>query len=176
MRRPGDKLPDWARRVAELDAQIAPIAKRPVDINEPGWVAKMQQRPHPLDEAEVRDEAEALLDELIEAYADGDDHDREAIRGLFRSHPWFEWAATLHFPPTTPGSFRRHLILFSMKDQGRDARDAILELEALCRAGSAAGILARPVIEEVARISSGNDRFGMGSTRKLLSRAAGATV
>ena len=166
-----DVVRGFARKVAELDARLEPIAKRPVDIFDPSLHEKARLRPSPLDEAGVRAEAGALLDELIDAYLHGDDDDRAEIRGLFARHRSFEWAAALPSPPSTAGSLRRHLLLFSMKDQGPDTRDAILELEHLCRTAAGAGVPIRPILEEVARISSDVNRHGMGSTRALIVHA-----
>src|SRR5438046_1429395 len=91
---------DWARRVAALDARLAPIAKRKVDISDPNWVAKLRVT-RPLDEAGVRPEAEDLLRELLDAYVVGDEARRGFIRSLFRTHQAFAWAATLPGPRTT---------------------------------------------------------------------------
>ena len=60
MSNPHELLP-W---IAALDERLRPIAKRPVDINQPGWQQRLAERPHPLDEAGVRQEAASVLDEF----------------------------------------------------------------------------------------------------------------
>jgi hypothetical protein len=157
-------LAGWRDRIADLDAALRPMANRPFTGHEPmGQAAR-----HPLDEAGIRTEAEALLQEILRAYGDGDAGLRASIRALFASHPSFAWAATLPFPPTTPEWFRDHLLLFSINDQGRDTRDAILLIQALCAQAVAAGVDTAAALREVAMMSSDADRYDWGTTRELL--------
>jgi hypothetical protein len=156
----------------ELDERLRPIAKQPVDITDPDWLEQFKGAPHPLDAAGVRAEAQDLLEALLEEYQTGEAATRAAIRELFRRYTSFAWAAALPDPPTTAANFRRRLLLFSMQDQGRDSRDAILELQGLCREAERAGLSPRPVLREIAALSSSEDKFGMGSTRELLIKAA----
>ena len=127
-------LEDWEFRMMELEEKLQPIAKRPVDITRPDWLERLQAGVQPLDEAGVRDAAERLLAELIGAYAQGTDHTRAAIRRLFREYRSLAWAATLSVPRTTIDGLRQHLILFSITDQGRDSRDALLTLQGRLKA------------------------------------------
>jgi len=161
-------LDDLDARMTALDERLRPIAQRPVDITRPGWLERLQRAPLPMDEANVRDTAERLLDDLISSYEHGEDETREAIRRLFAGHRSFAWAAALPDPRTSGAGARRHLIVFSMKDQGRDSRDALLTLQEICRDAAAAGVALGPLLEEVAAMSSRADRFGMGSTRDML--------
>jgi hypothetical protein len=158
-------------RMMDLEQRLRPIADRPVDITKPGWGLRLTQSPHPLDEADVRVEAETLLRELITFYRAGVEDDLEAVRKLFEEYRAFAWAASLPFEPTTEETFRQHLLLFSMKDQGRDSRDAILLLQDLCKRARAAGVNVAPVLKEVAALSSDQNKYGMGSTRGMLLKA-----
>jgi hypothetical protein len=153
-----------------LEQRLSPIADRPVDITKPGWGLRLNQHQHPLDEAGVRSDAEGLLHELIAVYRSEDDDNREAIRKLFQEHRSFAWAASLPASPTTDEGFREQLVLFSMKDQERDSRDALLTLQHLCRQARAAGVNAAPILKEVAELSSDVNKYGMGSTREMLLR------
>ncbi len=132
-------LEDWELKMMELEEKLRPIAKRPVDITRPGWLKRLQAGAPPLDEAGVRDAAEKLLAEMIAAYAQSTDHTRAAIRRLFQEYPSLAWAATLSVPPTTNDGLRQHLILFSINDQGRDGRDALLTLQEICQDARNAG-------------------------------------
>jgi hypothetical protein len=161
-------MEDFELRIMELEVRLRPIAKKPVDITKPGWGLRLAQCPHPLDEAGVRRETDMLLQELVNAYQAGVEDEREAVRKLFSQYRAFAWAATLPFAPTTEENFRQHLVLFSMKDQGRDSRDAILLLQDLGRQAKAAGVLIEPILKEVAELCSNRNRFGMGSTRDML--------
>jgi len=158
-------------RMMDLEQRLRPIADRPVDITKPGWGLRLTQSPHPLDEADVRVEAETLLHELISFYLAGVEDDREAVRKLFAEYRAFAWAASLPFEPTNEENFRQHLLLFSMKDQGRDGRDAILLLQDLCKRASDAGVNVAPVLKEVAALSNDQNKYGMGSTRGMLLKA-----
>lgn len=163
-------MDDFELRMMDLEARLRPIANKPVDITKPGWGLRLTQCPHPLDAAGVRREADTLLQELINVYRSGAEDDREAVRRLFKEYKAFGWAASLAFAPTTEENFRQYLVLFSMKDQERDSRDAILLLQDLCRQAKASDVLIEPILREVAQLSSSSNRFGMGSTRDMLLR------
>src|SRR5438874_4854608 len=164
-------LEDFELRIMDLEQRLSPIANRPVDITKPGWGMRLRQSPHPLDEAGVRRDAEILLEELISFYQESAEESRQAVRNLFKKYHSFAWAASLSFEPTREESFRRHLILFSIKDQGRDSRDALLSLQHLCREARSAGVNSPPVLREVAELSSDLNKYGMGSTREMLLKA-----
>ena len=104
-------------------------------------------------------------------YESSDEDTRRAVRLLFTSYPHFAWAATLNTPPTTEVDFRRHMLLFSMRDQGQDSRDAILSLQELSSQARAAGVNTTPILQEVARLSSDENKQGLGSTRHQLNNA-----
>ena len=161
-------LSDWKARISILDAALQPIAKRPIDITDPNWVSKLKSFPSPLDQAGVRVDTEELLREIIEQYPISDDERRQAIRNLFAEYKSFLWAATLSYRAITDESFRAHLILFSIKDQGRDTRDAILLLQSLCSTAASAGVKIAPILREIAGLSSEVNKYGMGSTYSLL--------
>lgn len=157
-------------RMMDLEPRLRPIADRPVDITKPGWDLRLMQSFHPLDQAGVRVEAETLLQQLINVYRASGEDEREAVRKLFRERRAFAWAASLPFEPTTEESFRQHLLLFSITDQGRDSRDAILLLQDLCRRANSAGVDIAPVLKDVAVLSNDQNKYGMGSTRDMLLR------
>ncbi len=165
-------LASWRSRLGQLEAALAPIAQRPVDITSPGWLNRLRSKLPPLDEAGVRHQAEQLLHELIPAYAQGSDELRAALRQLMAKAPSFTWAATLPRPIRNTASFRDHLLLFSLKDQGRDTRDAIVTLDELCHEANSAGCADPQILSSIAALSSNVNRFGMGSTAALLERKA----
>jgi hypothetical protein len=165
---------DFELRIMALDQAVRPIADRPVDITKPGWGARLAHSLHPLDEAEIRREAEMLLEAVIGFYRVCADQDREAIRTLFAKYRAFAWAASLPFGPTDEESLRQHLLLFSITDQGRDSRDALLWLQELCREARSAGVDPAPALREVSELSNDRNKYGMGSTRDMLLRACEA--
>src|SRR6266568_5919200 len=103
-------LEEFELRMMDLEQRLRPIADRPVDITKPGWDLRLMQSPHPLDKADVRLEAETLLQELISFYPVGVEDEREALRKLFEEYRAFGWAASLPFGPTTEEHFRQHLL------------------------------------------------------------------
>ena len=163
----------WTEALTALDGILYPIAHRRVDISDPAWSEKLRAM-RPLDEAGIRLEAEALLQELVDAYAVGDEARRGTIRGYFRTFGAFAWAATLRLPCTTPEGFRARLLHFSILDQGQDPRDATMSLDALVDDARRAGVVAvDDVLKEVADLSSREDRYKWGPTRDwLLKRLA----
>ena len=161
-------LEDWEFRMMELDERLRPIAQRPVDVTRPGWMERLRAGVPPLDEAGARNEAETLLAELSAAYAEGTEESRVAIRRLFAEYRSFAWAAALSSPRTSVEGLRRHLIFFSMQDQGQDSRDALLTLQRICGEAAGAGVDTAPVLREVVAMSSAVNKYGMGSTRDML--------
>src|SRR5437870_2329564 len=142
-------LDDFELRMMDLEQRLRPIADRPVDITKPGWDVRLAQSQHPLDQAGVRQETEILLGELINHYYSSGHDTREAIRSLFGVYRAFAWAASVPADPTTEENLRRNLILFSMKDQGSDGRDALLWLQDLCRKAASVGVSATSILKEV---------------------------
>ncbi|MER5428843.1 hypothetical protein [Streptomyces sp. NPDC002588] len=158
-------------RVGRIDALLRPIAQRPVDTADPGWETRMREGPRPLDEADVRAEAEAALRELLTLYRHGDEQDRAAVRALLDRCSSFRWATHLPYEHT-PDGFRQQLLHLSARDHGNDTRDELVELHDLCAEARRAGVDIRPLLLEVAELSSTEDKYGMGSLQALL-RAAG---
>jgi hypothetical protein len=163
-------LEDLELRMMELEEKLRPVAKRPVDITRPDWFERLQAGGSPLDEAGVRDTTERLLGEILAAYAQGTAQTRTVIRRLFHEYQSFSWAATLSVPRATLDGLRQHLILFSINDQGRDGRDALLTLQEICQDARNAGLEIAPVLREVAAMSSDENKYGMGSTSQMLLR------
>jgi hypothetical protein len=141
------------QEVARLDAVLEPIAKSPYDGQ-------------PFDVV-VPAGAREVLRALLDHYATGDDDERAVIRALFERYTSFRWA--VHLPDA---DFRTRLLHFSARDQGADARDELLALDALCASARDKGVDLGPVLREVAALSSPVDKYGMGSTRDFLSRTS----
>jgi hypothetical protein len=165
-----DSLADFERRMAALDERLRPIAHQPVDLDDPSWLESLEALPTPLDEAGIRSQGEALVDELGARYERGAPEEREAIRGLFARYRLFAWAADVGAPTSTADGFRRHLLLFSMNAHTMDPRDAMGTLATLCEHAKTARIDAAPILRAVADLSSDDD-IGMGaSVHRLLLR------
>jgi hypothetical protein len=155
-------------KVASLDAVLAPIANEPVDVADPDWVTKMRRSVPPVERAGVRDEAQAVLRAVIDAYVTGDEATRKMIRGFFERYPSFRWAVHFPYPADTADRFRLHLLHLSARDQMPDTRDELLTLRDLCESATNAGVDTAPILVEVAGISSDVDRYGMGSIKEIL--------
>ncbi|MET8861219.1 hypothetical protein [Streptomyces sp. NPDC004579] len=162
------ELEEW---VALIDACLEPIATRPVDLTDPDRTRTLREGPRPLDEAGVRPEAEVALRDVLFRYEQGDEGVRAALRALMERCHSFRWATTLPYEPT-PEGFRQRLLEISVGDQGHDTRDMMVELNDLCERARGVGVDIRPLLLDVATLSSGVDRYGMGSTRDILLRAS----
>ena len=135
---------DLRRRIEPLEKKLRPIADTPVAFG-PDLRERLRSLHMPND-AEAN---EALVD-AIDLYSRSDAGQRDAIREIFRTNRAFAWAAALSFPPDSPARLRQHLIHFSMIDQGRDWRDAILWLRDLLQSPYAS----KELVNEVAEMSS----------------------
>jgi hypothetical protein len=169
------RLPAWTAAVERLDAALEAIATRPVALSELASLGERYRELNPLDEAGVRDAASALLTEILDAYPRLNCAERIALRALFDQHRSLGWAAGFLLPTAmfadTP-TLRRQLLLFSLLDQGPDARDARLWLRSLCRRPGVDCAALPELLREVAALSSAIDRYHMGSTASMLAAAA----
>ena len=162
-------LVDVEREMAWLDAAYRPVVNSPVDAavrDDPeSWGAAVGAE---LGRLGVHDRAEAAVRAVIEVYAAGGETRRAAVRRLFDRYPSFRWAAHLPREWDTAEEFRAHLIHLSARDQGSDTRDEILALRDLCDRALTLGIDTGPILDEVAAMSSDEDRYGMGSMRHVI--------
>jgi hypothetical protein len=164
-------IPEFELIIAKLDEQLKPVARRSFDFNDPDFKAKLFKTPDPLDETKLRAQMETLITEITGYYADCEPEDRQSIRAIFEKYDSVAWAATFLYTTLTAKGIRRQLLLFSILDQGKDTRDAILWLRDISAQAKSAGIQVKPILEEVAGISSEINKYGMGSTRHLLLNA-----
>ncbi len=155
--------------VAVIDELLRDIARRPVDLSDPNWRAKVREAP-PVEEAGVAVEAAAALEALLDAYEIGGSSAREEIRGIFRDYRSFRWAAHLPREWESEVEFRRRLVHVSAVDQGSDPRDELMTVWSLCNRARARGIEVEPVLREVADLSSDEDLYGFGSMQMLIMR------
>ena len=162
-------LVDVEREMAWLDAVYRPVASSPVDVevrDDPeAWGAAIEAE---LGRLAVDDRAEAAVRAAVEVYAAGGETVRAAVRRLFDRYTSFRWAAHLPREWDTAEEFRAHLIHLSARDQGSDTRDEILTLGDLCHRALGLGIDTGPILDEVAAMSSDEDRYGMGSMRRVI--------
>jgi len=158
--------------ISRLDSIIKPIAERPVNISDPNALTALKSSPHPFDETNIREEAENLILALVSDYIAANSEWRIGARALVRRYHSFAWAAQVPLDVRTEDGFRAHLVMFSLKDQGRDRRDAKLWLSDLCDEGRRSNLAIAGILRDVALMSSDEDRYGWGSTRSWLEDAA----
>ena len=166
------QIEDFERRSEALEDKLRPIATR---TSRPGAAASDPSPCNPLDAAGVRSEADRWVDEVIAFYATADADDREAVRALMHRHKCLRWAAgwgrLAADAPLTLDRLRLALLLFSIKDQGADPRDAIMALDRLCARAVHAALPIAEMLADVAALSSDDNRFEMvrgRSTRAML--------
>jgi hypothetical protein len=162
-------LVDVEREMAWLDAIYRPAASSPsmsrCAATPEAWGAAIEAE---LGRLALDDRAEATVRAVVEAYATGGETVRAAVRRLFDRYTSFRWAAHLPREWDTAEEFRAHLIHLSARDQGSDTRDEILALGDLCDRALRLGIDTDPILDEAAAISSDEDRYGMGSMRRVI--------
>jgi hypothetical protein len=167
------RLPAWREAAERLDAALRPIASRPIALSELSSLAARSRERNPLDEAGVRDTAAALLQEILDAYPRACCADRIEMRALFEQHRALGWAAGFLLPQASDAqSLRQQLVLFSLLDQGTDARDALLWLRGLCGQPGIDCAALPDLLREIAALSSAIDRYHMGSTASMLAAVA----
>jgi len=152
-----------------LDGILEPAATQPVDIVDADSLWNMQD---PLAQVGIKAEAHAALRAVLELYDSGGETMRAEVRTLFDRCRYFRWAAHIPLDPT-PAGFRFRLLHFSAIDQGADTRDELLALWDLCDQARQAEVDIRPILLEIAAMSSAVDKYGMGSTKDILLKAAG---
>ncbi|MCX2952822.1 hypothetical protein [Lentzea sp. NEAU-D7] len=145
-----------------------PTALRPVHLNNPNWAAELADRMPPAQEVGVGDEAEAVLADLLGPTSGATNPPAPPCARSSTATRSFRWAATLPFDETALQSYRSQLVKVSATDQATYTRDVLLWLWDLADRARAAGIDIVPTLVEVAEMSSDADRYGMGSTRKIL--------
>jgi hypothetical protein len=176
--------------IRRLDSELRRLLASGVDMSGPGWFARFKARQAEIRESHpeadrIRDEAERILPQLLDLYVDCGDADRAALRDLLAQCHWVRWSLGRDLArsdgPMTEDDLRQQLVLFSMKDQERDWRDAMLWLEAICRRAGAAQLNLAERLRDMARLSSDDPRFkGHRSTRAMMlhyaARAEGAAA
>ncbi|MCC6876137.1 MAG: hypothetical protein IT378_17650 [Sandaracinaceae bacterium] len=165
---------EWRERLGRLEAALAPIAKRPVRIEE-GWPEEVKSRPPAVDEAGVRSEAEALAGALVAAFVDADDETRAQLRKLVvasRSFAWAAWPRTAHLD--AGARLRVDLAWLALTGERYDPRDLILAVDRLVRDAREARLDVRAALREAAAMAADapND---LGSPRAILARGGFAT-
>jgi len=158
----------WHEKLQRLDDAIRPIATRPIAFEDLETVLNDPDPLHPLDDAGVRAASEALMLELLHAYACGTDDERRQLRGLVPRYEHFFWAATYPAADSVDERLRLWLLQFALVDQYPDPRDAVVSLDGLCKSTGLPQPLLDATLNEVAQLASGEDRYGFGSTRSML--------
>jgi hypothetical protein len=114
------------------------------------------------------------VDDLLEAYAAGDDSTRAYLRKLMAEKDVYHWASGAPPSRTTAEGFRQHLLLISVIDQSQDFRDTLLYLNDVYKEAQAAGVNMTPALREVAELSSDKGETAMGSLKSILLKMSGA--
>jgi len=155
----------WQETLARLDAALRPIADRQVDLDD---LDALDREPAPMDEAQVRPEAQALLMEVLGTFEHATEEDRRAIRTMVERFPRFFWAAVPPAGETPTETLRRNLLHFALIDQYPDPRDAVLWLQKLCEGPGVSAQELASIRREIAPLASDEDRYEFGSTRAML--------
>jgi hypothetical protein len=162
-----DKYALWLDAMDRVETALKPICAKAQTI---ATLEEWQKQPDPLEAAGVKELAVSTLLDMATSYEFASADQRAAMREAFLTFPLFAWTARLPADVLDGTALRRLLALFSLRDLGRDSRDAILELAELCNAAQRAGVDPVPLLKEAALLSSDVDKHGLGSTKDILLR------
>ena len=164
--------------VRRLDTELKRLTEPGVKLSGPRLLERTREYAERYRKSEperqaARQQADALVPELIVLYTDGIDDDREWVRGLFRDCPTFRWAFGWGVAgpklPVTAEQLLMALALLSMKDGETDSRDQWVWLQSLCSAAKQSGLDVSALLRRAAEWSSDIARFPPApSTRALL--------
>jgi hypothetical protein len=83
-------ISEYDAQFRQLDIKLKPLGDRVEDTNRPRWKQMIAERPHPLDEAQVRAVADHVLTAVTELYVDCPEL-REPIRAMFTRYRYVGW-------------------------------------------------------------------------------------
>jgi len=176
---------DLIDSVRRFDAQIRRLQDYGIEMQRPGWVARLRARKQAMaamyaEEQLVREEVDriGILPRLIDAYMQGSAQDRQELRELQKEYSRFGGGAESHRmarpqPPVTAEGLLRAFAFLSMRDGDSDWRDEKLWLDDLCAVAHASGLDVAALLREAATMASATARGSRPSLREtLLARAA----
>jgi hypothetical protein len=177
--------PDLIDSVRRIDAQIRRLQDYGIELQSPGWVARLEARKQAMadmyaKEQRVREEVDriGILPRLIDAYLQGNAQDREELRALQKECSRFGGGAQSRgvarpLAPVTAAGLLRAFAFLSMHDGDNDWRDEKIWLDHLCAVGRASGLDVAAVLREAATMASTATRGSRPSlSETLLARAA----
>jgi hypothetical protein len=173
-------MTDHSRLEAEvrrLDAELKRLTEPGVKLSAPRLLERTREYAERYRKSEperqaARQQADALVPELIVLYTGGSDDDREWVGGLLRDCPTFRWAFGWGVAgpksPVTTDQMRMALALLSMKDGETDSRDQWVWLQRLCADAHKLGWEVSALLRQAAAWSSGTARFPPAPSTKAL--------
>jgi hypothetical protein len=175
---------DLIDAVRRFDAQIRRLQDYGIEMQRPGWLARLQTRKEAMaamyaQEQLVRQDVDrnGILPRLIDAYTQGSAQDRHELRELRRECSRFGTGPEGHRmarpkPPVTAAELLRAFAILAMEDGDSDWRDEKLWLDDLCATGLAGGLDVPALLREAAALASAVARGSRPSLREtLLARA-----
>ena len=177
--------PDLIDSVRRIDAQIRQLQAYGIELQRPGWVARLQAREQTMaamyaEEQRLREEVDQLgiMPRLLEAYMQGSAQDRQELRALQKECSSFGGGAQSHGmarpqPPVSAAELLRAFAFLTMHDGDGDWRDEKIWLDQLCAVGRASGLDVAALLREAATKASTAARGSRPSlSETLLARAA----
>lgn len=152
----------WAKQLKGYHAQIKPLLVQPHDSNS---AKKINQE---IEALAIGPELTQILTQIRQAYPTLNASQRTSVIELMAKNHYVHWADTTNYSVTGAASFERAVLWFIIKDQGRDTRDAILELNQIVRQGQQLEINTNQVLKKMLPLAATQDKFGWGSTHALI--------
>jgi tetratricopeptide (TPR) repeat protein len=165
-------LERWGKILPRLNDPLEAWGKRDVDTSDPHWMEKLAKVLTPIDtDKKLREQFLMVTKEIIDVYFKSNYEQCASIRIFLNNYKGvqdFLGAKSLsaEFDNDTE-LFIFRLVSFSMREW-YDPRDEITSLDWFCEAAEQAGVEIRPYLEKVARLSSDENRYGMGSKRDMI--------
>lgn len=161
------KIGNWTNRATVFTEKIEPILNSKIkNVSDDAWVKTLYKN---LKELNIQNDVDSLMEEILTDFPNVTASQRSAIINVYRNHH-LGWICTIGTRIETSSDFEKSLLLFVIVDQGKDTRDAILELNHIVKQGKLLQLPVSTILKKVSKLASTKDVYGWGSTRDLLLR------
>lgn len=156
-----EKYHHWQEELQIFDSRVKPVINAPYT----GDSSSFYQELHALG---LKSRADAIVQQIVDEFPKLTAENRRKVSELVNRYSGINWLTDLMRKVESIEAFRLSLTWFVIMDQGKDTRDAILELESYISKGKTFGYPVKALLQEISRMASEQDRYGWGSTRDLI--------
>ncbi len=156
-----EKYHHWQKELQTLDSRVKPLINAPYT----GDSSSFYQELHALG---LKSRADVIVQQIVAEFPELTAENRRRVSELVNRHGGINWLTDFMRKVESIEAFRMSLTWFVIMDQGKDTRDAILELESYISKGKTLGYPVKALLQEISRMASEQDRYGWGSTQDLI--------